>query len=58
MRGWFETSTLIKSKKKRDHWLTWMSDNPIEDGPMVVVRMPLYLDQVELGSRVARMIDR
>jgi len=58
MRGWFETSTLIKGKKKRDYWITWMSDRPVEDGPMVVVQMPLYLDQVELGSRVARMIDR
>jgi hypothetical protein len=56
LRVWFETFTLIKGKKKRDYWLTWMSDRPVEDGPTVVA--PSYIDQIELGARVARMIDK
>lgn len=59
MRLWFETHTLIKGKKKREHWLTWFCDRAVEDGPMVVASdMPLYMDMMELGPRVARVVDK
>jgi len=59
MRVWFETRTLVRGKKKRDHWLTWVCDTPVQDGPMVIASdMQLYMDSTELGARVTRVIDR
>ena len=59
MRIWFVTNRLIKGKKKREYWLTWAIDEPVEDGPTVVASdMPLYMDSIELGARAARVIDR
>lgn len=58
MRVWFSTHTLVRGKKKRDHWLTWVCDTSVEDGPMVIASdMQLYLDSFELSPRV-KMVDR
>jgi hypothetical protein len=59
VKAWFTTHTLVRGKKKRDYWLTWVCDTPVEGGLMVIASdMQLYMDSFELGARVTRMIDR
>ena len=59
MRGWFTTDTLVLGKKKREHYLTWFFDTPVEGAEGVIASdMPLMMDQLELGIRVARMVAR
>lgn len=59
MRAWFSTHTLVRGKKKRHHWLTWVCDTPVEGGLTVIASdMQLYVDNFELGARAMRMIDR
>ena len=59
MRGWFTTDTLVLGKKKREHYLTWFFDTPVEGAEGVVASdMPWMFDQLELGIRVARMMAR
>ena len=59
MRGWFTTDTLVLGKRKREHYLTWFYDTPVEDAEGVIASvMPLMMHLLELGSRVARMMAR
>lgn len=59
MRGWFTTDTHVLGKRKREHYLTWFFDTPVEGAEGVIASdMPLMMDQLELGIRVARMLAR
>jgi len=56
VRTWLLSGTIALGKVKREHWIVSWADEAVVGGPGVVASdMSLFMDQMELGMRVARL---